>query len=134
MIGFGYATNSFKLPFRIGGEQRVLRNELTARLDLSIRDNYHRQRSIVDVVDPNEPYRRPTPARWAGPSAHTNGTRQMQLRPTVDYVLNQRLNLQFFFTQTITTPRRFRTPSTTPPPKAACSSATVCRSNSETDN
>jgi cell surface protein SprA len=30
---------------------------------------------------------------------------QVQLRPTVDYLLNARLNLQFYFTQTITQPR-----------------------------
>ena len=29
----------------------------------------------------------------------------MQLRPTIDYVLNQRLNLQFFFARTVTDPR-----------------------------
>jgi cell surface protein SprA len=35
----------------------------------------------------------------------TNGSLQVQLRPTVDYLLNARLNLQFYFSQTITQPR-----------------------------
>ena len=108
VIGFGYATNRLKLPFRIGGEQRVLRNELTARLDLSIRDNTTIQRTIEDVTDP-------LPATGTQPAVEgvlgrpfgltANGTRQMQLRPTIDYVLNQRLNLQFFFARTVTDPR-----------------------------
>ncbi|WP_345110177.1 cell surface protein SprA [Hymenobacter algoricola] len=102
VIGFGYATNRLKIPFRIGGEQKILRNELTARLDLSIRDNYTIQRSIEGSVDPSLS----TTGSVGRPSGLiTNGTRQMQLRPTIDYVLNQRLNLQFFFTRTVNSPR-----------------------------
>ncbi|MBO0356953.1 cell surface protein SprA [Hymenobacter sp. BT186] len=105
VIGFGYATNRLKLPFRIGGEQKILKNELTARLDLSIRDNVTIQRTIEDVVDPQNATAA-LPASIGRPTGiATNGTKQVQLRPTVDYVLNQRLNLQFFFTQTITEPR-----------------------------
>jgi hypothetical protein len=71
VIGFGYVTNQLKLPFRIGGEQRILRNELTARLDLSIRDNSTIQRRINNVsdTDPGQPN-----------STTTNGGRQVQLR------------------------------------------------------
>ncbi|UPL48634.1 T9SS outer membrane translocon Sov/SprA [Hymenobacter sublimis] len=102
IVGFGFATNRLKLPFRIGGEQRILRNELNVRFDLSIRDNFTIQRTILDVVDPGT-----TGTASAGRAFGqvTNGSRQFQLRPTVDYVLNQRLNLQFFFTQNITDPR-----------------------------
>ncbi|RSK51504.1 cell surface protein SprA [Hymenobacter rigui] len=102
VIRFGYSTNRLKLPFRVGGEQRILRNELTARLDLSISDNYAVQRTILDVVDPNATS---TGNKGRASSKVTSGTRQIQLRPTIDYVLNQRLNLQFFFTQNITEPR-----------------------------
>ena len=102
VIGFGYATNRLKIPFRIGGEQKILRNELTARLDLSIRDNSTIQRTIEDSVDPATNVEGSV---GRSRSLTTNGTRQMQLRPTIDYVLNQRLNLQFFFTRTVTDPR-----------------------------
>ncbi|GAA4350591.1 cell surface protein SprA [Hymenobacter saemangeumensis] len=103
VIGIGYATNSLKLPFRVGGEQRVLKNNLTARLDLSIRDNITIQRSILDVEDPSAM----NPAGNAGrpTSQITNGSKQFQLRPTIDYLLNTRLNLQLYYSQTITTPR-----------------------------
>ncbi|WP_260625787.1 cell surface protein SprA [Hymenobacter sediminicola] len=105
VIGFGYATNRLRLPFRIGGEQRVLRNELNARLDLSIRDNTTIQRTIEDVVDESEATSNNPASVGRARGLTTNGTRQLQLRPTIDYVLNQRLNLQFFFSRTVTDPR-----------------------------
>jgi cell surface protein SprA len=108
-IGIGYAAAGLKLPFRVGGEQRVLKNNLQARLDLSIRDNTTIQRSILNSVDP-------IPGVDGGAAAVdavvgiptsqiTNGALTVQLRPTIDYLLNTRLNLQFYFTQTITQPR-----------------------------
>ncbi|WP_262383893.1 T9SS outer membrane translocon Sov/SprA [Hymenobacter lutimineralis] len=96
IFGFGYVTSQLKLPFRIGGEQRILRNELTARLDLSIRDNTTAQRTIVDAS---------TTELGTPRGQIVNGSRQVQLRPTIDYVLNQRLNLQFYFTRVISEPR-----------------------------
>ncbi|MDO7873327.1 cell surface protein SprA [Hymenobacter sp. ASUV-10] len=105
VIGFGYATNSLKLPFRVGGEQRVLKNNLTARLDLSIRDNITVQRSIEDVVNPYEATDATPASVGRGTSQITNGSKQFQLRPTIDYLLNTRLNLQLYYSQTISTPR-----------------------------
>ncbi|WP_400193341.1 cell surface protein SprA [Hymenobacter sp. B81] len=101
-IGIGYTTNRFRIPFRIGGEQRVLRNELNVRLDLSVRDNSTVQRSILDVEEPTST----TAGRPGTPEQReTNGNRQVQLRPTIDYMVNQRLNLQFFFTRNVSEPR-----------------------------
>jgi cell surface protein SprA len=109
-IGLGYAATGLKLPFRVGGEQRTLKNNLQARLDLSIRDNTTIQRRIIDSSDPV-----PTITGSSTPSAGgslgtatsltTNGALTVQLRPTIDYLLNSRLNLQFYYTQTITQPR-----------------------------
>ncbi|TGE27746.1 cell surface protein SprA [Hymenobacter metallicola] len=103
VVGFGYATNRLKIPFRLGGEQRILKNELTARLDLSIRDNTTIQRTIEDVEDDLTGGNGGNAGRPRGLT--TNGTRQLQLRPTIDYILNQRLNLQIFFSRTVTDPR-----------------------------
>ena len=104
VVGFGYATNSLKLPFKVGGEQRVLKNSLTARLDLSIRDNITIQRSIINVVDINNTQGlKPSPG--LGQGQITNGSKTLQLRPTIDYLLNSRLNLQLYYSQTVTTPR-----------------------------
>ncbi|OGX91698.1 cell surface protein SprA, partial [Hymenobacter coccineus] len=105
VIGFGYVTAGLKLPFRVGGEQRVLKNTLNVKLDLSINDNTIIQRSIVNVVDPADATAS-VAANVGTPSSQiVNGARTFQLRPTVDYLLNTRLNLQFYYTQTITTPR-----------------------------
>jgi len=114
-IGLGYAATGLKLPFRVGGEQRTLKNNLQARLDLSIRDNTTIQRSIIDSTDPIPDLRSPgqggsTTAPVNGnvgtaTSLTTNGALTVQLRPTIDYLLNSRLNLQFYYTQTITQPR-----------------------------
>jgi cell surface protein SprA len=38
-------------------------------------------------------------------SVVTNGTLQVQIKPTIDYTLNQRLNLQFYFTRVISDPK-----------------------------
>lgn len=122
VIGLGYAATGFRLPFRVGGEQRVLKNNLTARMDLSIRDNSTIQRSILGSVDPvpattSGVVAGTTPPVTALPSPAiegvvgtpisqiTTGALQVQLRPTIDYLLNARLNLQFYFSQTITQPR-----------------------------
>jgi len=121
VVGLGYAATGFKLPFRVGGEQRVLKNTLTARLDLSLRDNATIQRSILGSIDPvpatpTVPTNTTPPAMAVGSPAVlgnpgtatsqiTNGSLQVQLRPTIDYLLNARLNLQFYFSQTITQPR-----------------------------
>jgi cell surface protein SprA len=105
VVGFGYATNSLKLPFRIGGEQRVLKNNLTARLDLSIRDNITIQRSIDNVVDPSAATPTSPASIGRASSTITNGNKTLQLRPTIDYLLNSRLNLQLYYSQTVTTPR-----------------------------
>ncbi|MBF9238578.1 cell surface protein SprA [Hymenobacter sp. BT683] len=104
VVGLGYATNSLRLPFKVGGEQRVLRNNLTARLDLSIRDNITVQRSILDVVDFGDP-QNPNPSEGRPEGQVTNGSKTFQLRPTIDYLLNTRLNLQLYYSQTISTPR-----------------------------
>ncbi|WP_241738106.1 T9SS outer membrane translocon Sov/SprA [Hymenobacter polaris] len=105
IIGIGYAARGVKLPFRVGGEQRVLKNNLSARLDMSIRDNYTVQRSVINVVDPQEATTSNPASVGISSSQVTNGALTVQLRPTIDYLLNTRLNLQFYFTQTITQPR-----------------------------
>ena len=110
IIGLGYAATGVKLPFRVGGEQRVLKNNLSARLDLSIRDNATIQRSIINVVDVQQedlinPANQIVRSVGTPTSQITNGSLQVQLRPTIDYLLNTRLNLQFYFSQTITQPR-----------------------------
>ncbi|MBC7448076.1 MAG: cell surface protein SprA [Hymenobacteraceae bacterium] len=103
VIGLGYITNRFKLPFKTRGVRQTLTNDLTMRLDLTIRDNETVQRTIVQFRDTTA-----TGARTLTESSQnqtTNGTRQIQLKPTIDYVLNQRLNLQLYFTRIVSAPK-----------------------------
>nr|WP_192823807.1 cell surface protein SprA [Rufibacter sp. LB8] len=95
VVGLGYTTTNFKVPFRIGGERKTLQNELTMRLDLTIRDNETVQRTIA--VDNNG-------VEYQN-NLTTAGSLQMQLRPTIDYVVSQRLNVQLYFTQNINEPK-----------------------------
>lgn len=104
VIGLGYITNRFKLPWKTRGVRKTLTNDLTMRLDLTIRDNETVQRTIVQQRDT---LANGTPVITSESSQNqtTNGTRQVQLKPTIDYVLNQRLNLQFYFTRLVSAPK-----------------------------
>ncbi|MFD2514724.1 cell surface protein SprA [Pontibacter locisalis] len=95
VVGFGYSTSNFRIPFRIAGQSRVLENELTMRLDFSVRENQTVQRAIATDDQGIE----------RSQNQITNGTRQLQLRPTIDYVLSQRVNLQFYVLRTVSDPK-----------------------------
>lgn len=95
VVGLGYTTTNFRVPFKIGGSRKTLENELTMRLDFTIRDNETIQRTIAVDTDGNEYQNNLT----------TSGALQVQIRPTIDYVVSQRLNLQFYFTKNINEPK-----------------------------
>lgn len=103
VIGAGYTTNKFKLPFKVRGVRRTLNNDLTMRLDLTIRDNATIQHTIVQQIDTTDGRR--TLISETSQNQTTNGTRQIQIKPTIDYVLNQRLNIQFFYTRIVSAPK-----------------------------
>jgi cell surface protein SprA len=96
VIGLGYNTTNFRIPFKIRGENKVLKNDLTMRFDLTIRDNITIQRSIVED--------RQNPGQESSEEQVTNGSLQIMIKPTIDYVINQRLNVQLYFNRTISDP------------------------------
>jgi len=100
VVGIGYTASNFRIPFRIRGEYKTLKNELNARLDLTLRDNETIQRTIVAETDDAG-----NVVSESSRNVVTNGTLQMQLKPTIDYTLNQRLNIQFYFTRVISDPK-----------------------------
>lgn len=105
VIGLGYITNRFKLPWKTRGVRKTLTNDLTMRLDLTIRDNETVQRTIVQEFDTTTATGERRLLGERSQNQTTNGTRQVQLKPTIDYVLNQRLNLQFYFTRIVSAPK-----------------------------
>jgi len=84
---FGYTKDNFRLPFRVQGRTVTLDNEISFRVAFTVRDSKSFQRKINDE------------------NILTNGNLNFQLRPTLNYVLNERLNLTLFFERTINEPR-----------------------------
>lgn len=83
----GYTKAGVKVPFKIQGRQEVLSNDLTIRISTRIVDTRTIQRKIEEI------------------NTLTNGNLNVQLRPSVGYVVNQKLNIQFYFDRTINDPK-----------------------------
>lgn len=83
----GFTKDKFKLPFKVQGRTVVLENDIQFRMSFTIRDTKTIQRKIEET------------------NAITNGNLNFQLRPTVSYVLNQKLNLTMYFERNINEPR-----------------------------
>jgi cell surface protein SprA len=78
----GNAWPRFKLPKMLGGGKEAS-NEIAFRLDYGIRDNVT-SNSRLDQDN----------------NFATGGSKEITIRPSIDYTLNSRINLKFFFDQT----------------------------------
>jgi len=86
-FGLGYQKAGIKLPFKIQGQQVVLKNEVTMRADISFRNVLNTQRFFNQTNAPQQ-----------------GSIQELQIRPTINYVVNQRLNIQAYFSYVKTTP------------------------------
>ena len=86
-INIGYIKSGMKIPFKIQGRETILKNDLTLRMDMKVVDTRQVQRKIEES------------------STVTNGNLNIQIRPTIGYVINQNLNLTIYFDRTINDPR-----------------------------
>jgi cell surface protein SprA len=86
-IGAGYRTQEFVVPFRIDGEKVVLDNELNFRLDFRIRDN----KTTIRRLDESSP-------------EPVSGQTNIEIKPNVNYQINENLRLRIFFNRSITNP------------------------------
>jgi cell surface protein SprA len=88
VFGTSYRKRGIKLPFDIPGlNSNKLANDLTFRLDVSLRDVYNSN------------------SRLDQPNAYgTGGQKEITLQPSIDYVLNSKINLKFYFDQRKATP------------------------------
>ncbi|MBK6265184.1 cell surface protein SprA [Marivirga sp. S37H4] len=88
VIDIGFTDPSFKFPFKIKGRTVALKNDLTMQLSVTVRDTEVVQRSVDDdrnvLVDGNINY---------------------QLRPTVNYTVSEKLNLNFYYQRSFNEPR-----------------------------
>jgi len=86
-LDVGFVKSNLKLPFRSKGRVVTLKNDVQFRLTFTINDSRTVQRKIDE--DPTV----------------TNGNVNLQLSPTVDYKLNDKLNLRIYFNRNVNTPR-----------------------------
>ena len=84
VVGFGFTKNNYKVPFT---KDFVLKNDLTFRFDLRFSDTKTTQRS------------------FNGMNTVSAGNLLVSIKPNINYVVNQRLNLQFYFDHTINSPK-----------------------------
>ena len=88
VFGTAYRKRGVKLPFTIPGlNSNKLSNDLTFRLDLSTRDMFNSNSRL----DQSNAY-------------GTGGQREITIQPSIDYVLNTKINLKFFFDRRRATP------------------------------
>ncbi len=87
-FGVAFRKRGLKLPFTIPGmKSNKLDNDLNLRLDLSMRD-VAMSNSRLDQTY----------------AYGTGGQKEITIQPSIDYVLNKRINLKFYFDQRRVTP------------------------------
>ncbi|MEM7106657.1 MAG: cell surface protein SprA [Bacteroidota bacterium] len=87
VLEMGFTKKNMRLPFKSQGRVITLKNDLTFRMNFTIRDTETVQRRINEI------------------STITNGALNIQFRPNIDYILNEKLNLQFYFERNINEPK-----------------------------
>lgn len=86
VFGLGYRTTKFRFPFGLF-KQMKMDNNMDFKLDVSVRDN----KTVIYRADITE-------------AEVSSGAKNITLRPSVDYVLNQRFNVRVFYDSNITKP------------------------------
>jgi cell surface protein SprA len=82
----GYTKNNMRLPFRDQGRVITLKNDITFKVNMSVTNSLTIQRKINDA------------------NSITNGNLNLQIRPNVSYVINQKLNVQVYFDRNVNQP------------------------------
>jgi cell surface protein SprA len=86
-LEIGFTKNNLRLPFKSEGRLIVLKNDVTFRLNTTVSDQRTIQRKVNEL------------------NMITNGSVNIQLRPNISYVVNQKLNIQAYFERTINDPK-----------------------------
>jgi cell surface protein SprA len=86
VLGWGYHTKSFRFPFGwfSGTKQN---NDVNFKIDFSLQDN----KTLIYQADVQA-------------AQVSSGAQNITVRPTIDYVINQRFNLSLFYDSNITRP------------------------------
>lgn len=86
VFGLGYRTTNFRFPFGLFRAVKM-NNDLNFKLDFAIND----RKTLINRADVEDP-------------EVSSGAKNITYRPSVDYVLNQRLNIRIFYDGNITKP------------------------------
>lgn len=79
-IGLAYRNDKFEKTFQLFGKTIDMKNQLNARMDVTLRDAKTRNRRLDNAEN----------------SEITGGNFQLIVRPSVDYVVNTKLNIRFY--------------------------------------
>ena len=82
----GFTKQNFRIPFRINGAYKKLKNDLTFSCALTLRDT----RTIQRKLDAEQ--------------IITAGNVNFQLRPQISYIVSRRLNFNLYFDRTFNDP------------------------------
>lgn len=82
----GFTRQNVRIPFKINGAYKKLKNDLTFSCNLTLRDT----RAIQRKLDAEQ--------------IITAGNVNFQLRPQISYIVNRRLNFNFYFDRTFNDP------------------------------
>lgn len=86
VFGLGYRTSKFRFPFGLFKGLKT-DNNMDFKLDVALRDN----KTVIYRADIPE-------------AEVSSGAKNITLRPSVDYVLNQRFNIRLFYDSNVTRP------------------------------
>ena len=86
VIGFGFRKKGVRLPFKLFGAQK-LKNELICKMDIGLRDDRNSNTFLANNI-----------------SVTSRGQKVIRVSPSVDYAVNQKLTLHFFFDRQQTIP------------------------------
>ncbi|WEK19737.1 MAG: cell surface protein SprA [Candidatus Pedobacter colombiensis] len=86
VFGLGYRTTKFRFPFGLFKGLKT-DNNMDFKLDVAIRDN----KTVIYRADVAE-------------AEVSSGAKNITLRPSVDYILNQRFNVKVFYDSNVTKP------------------------------
>ena len=87
VIGAGYVFENFKLNIKTGGNSHRFQNDLTCRLDFSVRDNQTIRRNIAEDI-----------------TRKISGTKSYALKTYAEYMMTQRITLRLYLEYTMNQP------------------------------
>jgi cell surface protein SprA len=86
VFGFGYRTRDFHFPFGLFNNFK-LKNDINFKMDFALRDN----KIVIYRADVET-------------AEVSSGAKNITIRPSIDYVINQRFNFNLFYDSNITRP------------------------------